>query len=572
MDTTHWTARAFLSSSMVLGIVSVIVSTSLQQEVGRLNNPLVIRLWLSRGKMELEKHSYEPLYRLLPLESSVSALKLSEIPGTLLRFAVLLFLAGFGLYLLFSWLNYVEVGGTDHRNIFLVFAIVLSLFCCNYAFWSVSRVLDAQKREKEEEKNEEEKKKEQEGTRASPPQQQSYYGPDPMPPAPVVAYSTNGINITIDHISKARSVASDEDGSHGAALHASPPYSVKEAHSQSGSSDHHDHHEHRELPPDLDWPPDADQEEIQRSDFATEPALHRYHTIDTPRSSSLRRHTTQVRDYSLHYRRRNPPASPPPESVDSAVEYWRERDRAGPPQRQSYYGPGHMLPPPVGYAPSSSSGGSYNHGHYPQMGAQPGHMVPYACGIPSPAPYSQPYPNMLIPVFLGYPPPHQKEKEERQAIDQEELDKRVEAMLLEEKEELVKRVEAMLLEKKEEFVKRVEAMLLKEKGERQARDDAREAQLKAEAAAAEAKAERAASDTEIAEEVASKAMAAARAEAEAGATTEAEKAAKEAEMKLKEKKELLERARKEAEEATAKAVEASQEVKETKKLIVPPVT
>jgi hypothetical protein len=63
----------------------------------------------------------------------------------------------------------------------------------------------------------------------------------------------------------------------------------------------------------------------------------------------------------------------------------------------------------------------------------------------------------------------------------------------------------------EDLVKRVEAMLIKEKEERQARDDAREAVLKAEAAAAEAKAYRAASDAKIAEEAAAKAAAAARA-------------------------------------------------------------
>jgi beta-glucosidase-like glycosyl hydrolase len=98
----------------------------------------------------------------------------------------------------------------------------------------------------------------------------------------------------------------------------------------------------------------------------------------------------------------------------------------------------------------------------------------------------------------------------------------------------------------EELVKRLEAMLLKEKEERQARDDAREAQFKAEAAAAEAKAERAAADAKIAEEAASK-----------------------AEMKLKEKEELLEKTKKEAEDAAAKAAEASKEVEEIKKLILP---
>lgn len=57
----------------------------------------------------------------------MSALKISEIPGTLLRLAVILFFHGFGLELLFLWLNHVEANGTDHRNTFIV--IVIRLFC-----------------------------------------------------------------------------------------------------------------------------------------------------------------------------------------------------------------------------------------------------------------------------------------------------------------------------------------------------------------------------------------------------------------------------------------------------------
>jgi hypothetical protein len=122
----------------------------------------------------------------------------------------------------------------------------------------------------------------------------------------------------------------------------------------------------------------------------------------------------------------------------------------------------------------------------------------------------------------------------------------------------------------EELVKRAEAMLLKEKEERQARDDAREAQLKAEAAAAEAKAEREASDARIAEEAASKAAAAAKAEVEKAAAAHAEKAAKEAEIKLKEKEELLAKAKSEAEEAAKKAAAAAAEAEEARKAAIPP--
>ena len=132
---------------MVLGIISVVCSTSLQQEIGRLGNPLDVRMWLSSGKVDLERHPYDPPYRLLPLESSISALKISEIPGALLRLAVLLFLAGFGLYLLFSWLDKVEGDSADQRNVFIAFVLVIGSFCMYYTCWSVARLLDAQKRQ-----------------------------------------------------------------------------------------------------------------------------------------------------------------------------------------------------------------------------------------------------------------------------------------------------------------------------------------------------------------------------------------------------------------------------------------
>ena len=105
----------------------------------------------------------------------------------------------------------------------------------------------------------------------------------------------------------------------------------------------------------------------------------------------------------------------------------------------------------------------------------------------------------------------------------------------------------------EELVKRVEAMLLKEKEERTAKEEAREAELKAEAKAAADKAERAASDAKIAEEAASKAASKAKEEAEKKAKEDADKAKEDADAKLKEAEENLAKAKKEAEEAAKKA-------------------
>ncbi|KAL9111710.1 MAG: hypothetical protein Q9227_003985 [Pyrenula ochraceoflavens] len=141
MDSTHWTARAFLTSSMVLGILSVVFATNQQQNIGMLNNPLAIRMWLSRGPPRTRYHS---IFDDLPLESSVSAIKITQIPTALLQLAVLVFFVGFGLYLIFSWTENVEAGGSDYRNIFILFVITIAVVLAYYAITSIFRLLDQQ--------------------------------------------------------------------------------------------------------------------------------------------------------------------------------------------------------------------------------------------------------------------------------------------------------------------------------------------------------------------------------------------------------------------------------------------
>jgi hypothetical protein len=143
MDDVHWSVRACCSVSMVFGILSVTSATSLNRKVGRLNSALEVRLWFSRGKKTVK--NCEP-YSLMPLESSISALKISEIPNLLLELAALLFITGFGLYFLFSWLNHVEQSGVAYRNVFIVFVITVGVSCAYYVIWDVLRDLEAQKR------------------------------------------------------------------------------------------------------------------------------------------------------------------------------------------------------------------------------------------------------------------------------------------------------------------------------------------------------------------------------------------------------------------------------------------
>jgi hypothetical protein len=125
---------------MALGVLSLSCATSLYRQVSRLQTPLQIRLWLSRG---MSRRLYLPPFNMFPLESSISALQISEVPGTLLNLSVMIYLIGFGLYLLYSWLNDIPDGATDNRNVFIFFVVTVGLFTAYYQCFSIARILDA---------------------------------------------------------------------------------------------------------------------------------------------------------------------------------------------------------------------------------------------------------------------------------------------------------------------------------------------------------------------------------------------------------------------------------------------
>ena len=59
-------------SSMTFGILSAVLATSQLQAVAMLNDHMQVRLWLSRGRVNLSKREYDFPFRLLPLESSIA--------------------------------------------------------------------------------------------------------------------------------------------------------------------------------------------------------------------------------------------------------------------------------------------------------------------------------------------------------------------------------------------------------------------------------------------------------------------------------------------------------------------
>ena len=114
---------------MGVGVLSIVCATNLQKGIIMCNTPLEIRLWLSRGaRRPPEEVPYEEPFNLLPLESSCSAAMMCELPAQMLEFAMALYFAGFGLYLLFYWINKVDSNVDSSRNVFIFFIVVLGLF------------------------------------------------------------------------------------------------------------------------------------------------------------------------------------------------------------------------------------------------------------------------------------------------------------------------------------------------------------------------------------------------------------------------------------------------------------
>lgn len=136
---------------MVLGVASVATATRQHQTVGMLNSPLDIRLWLSRGRPTLYRNSIDKYTKVegfqgLPLESSISALKATALPGHLLDQAVRVFLVGFGLYVLLLWLSNPDESGESYRNVFIIFILTVGIYVIYDSFVALARILDDYKR------------------------------------------------------------------------------------------------------------------------------------------------------------------------------------------------------------------------------------------------------------------------------------------------------------------------------------------------------------------------------------------------------------------------------------------
>lgn len=178
MYTVHWSARALCIVSMILGVLSTTMATSQQYVLAMLNSPTLIRLWLSRGRptaykikgpfgeqvlpvsyfdialtaigskivrvrgqgrqrevptdwRQRDKYTNIEQFKGLPLESSICSLKAVAMPRLLLKVAVLVFMFGIWLYLLFRLVE--DIGNAGNRNVFIVFVASGGVFVLYYS-------------------------------------------------------------------------------------------------------------------------------------------------------------------------------------------------------------------------------------------------------------------------------------------------------------------------------------------------------------------------------------------------------------------------------------------------------
>jgi hypothetical protein len=145
----HWTARAFLTAALVLGVLSVVAASYQQMSIGTLNKAVEIRLWLSDDFDETQEVPTSQVSELreyvlngkFPLRSSLAAQQLIRLPFALLGWSVYSFLAGFGLYLGFAWANHVDQTQpkSDDRNVLIVFLVAALVSILLFAIWSITK-------------------------------------------------------------------------------------------------------------------------------------------------------------------------------------------------------------------------------------------------------------------------------------------------------------------------------------------------------------------------------------------------------------------------------------------------
>lgn len=129
----NWTARAFFAISLMTSVLSVIFGMRLQRRLYQLGDLLRFRQWLSDGEVygsrEREQGDESNLNSAeatsYPLQSSIHAVRVLQLPVELLTISAITFVVGLILYTALMWKQSSDPGSLDYRNIMICLLLVL---------------------------------------------------------------------------------------------------------------------------------------------------------------------------------------------------------------------------------------------------------------------------------------------------------------------------------------------------------------------------------------------------------------------------------------------------------------
>lgn len=131
---THWTARGFITFSLVAAVISVYYASAQQKQLSRFLDPEDIKTWIRRSK---PTSSSWPAH-LGGLPSAAAVLTVSA-PNALLSLAVHAFLIGFGIYLGFVWTKSLDQASTPSGDRAIFITYIVSVSVC-YTLYTLSNV------------------------------------------------------------------------------------------------------------------------------------------------------------------------------------------------------------------------------------------------------------------------------------------------------------------------------------------------------------------------------------------------------------------------------------------------
>ncbi|KAK8256467.1 hypothetical protein IWZ00DRAFT_499665 [Phyllosticta capitalensis] len=120
LDSTHWTATGAFAVALVTGALTVVHSCLLQQRINSFVGPDDLKKWLSRCPNDVPNCDSEAgidtrvaghsrsFGKGSKKRASISAVFIINVPGLLLYYSVVSFLAGLGVYVVSSWVRKLD--------------------------------------------------------------------------------------------------------------------------------------------------------------------------------------------------------------------------------------------------------------------------------------------------------------------------------------------------------------------------------------------------------------------------------------------------------------------------------